>query len=79
MWEGIAGKNSKLKTKLGQNYGATCMPNYRIRTLYGESMVLFNTFRDKIRFAPGNCLQKQCQDDLEVVIWGLGCMSTILH
>lgn len=39
MWEGIAGKDSKLKTKLGQNYGAICMPDYRIWTIYGEPMV----------------------------------------
>lgn len=26
------------------------MPDYRTWTLYGKSMVLFNTFRDKIRF-----------------------------
>lgn len=42
------GGNSRerLETKLGQNYGAPCMPDYRTWTLYEESMVLFNTPRE---------------------------------
>lgn len=36
----------RLETKLGQNYGAPCMPDYRTWTSYVESMVLFNTPRE---------------------------------
>lgn len=45
------GGNSRerLETKLGQNYGASCKPDYRTWTFYEESMVLFNTLRETRR------------------------------